>query len=176
MGIRKSERQRNKKKAKQIEEETAMAFIDDMKGKFSQASSSTVQKAKELSEIVKLNNEISGLEEQIGELYVKIGYEVYCAYCENPLPEVEGLIGQVVELQDRMNGCKQRIKEINAVNTCPNCSAKISRGMAFCSKCGYRLPEQEQPPKETQTLFCTNCGASIFEGVMFCSSCGTRVG
>lgn len=153
-----------------------MAFIDDMKGKLSQAGSSTVQKAKELSELVKLNNEVSESETQISELYTKIGYEIYCAYCEKPLPEVGGLIGQVSELQEKINGCKQRIKEINAANTCPQCSARISKGMAFCSKCGYRLPDQEQRDKERSALFCANCGAVVSEGVRFCSACGAKIG
>lgn len=153
-----------------------MAFIDDMRGKLSQASSSTVQKAKELSELVKLNNEVSELENQVSELYARIGYEIYCAYCEHPLPEAEELIRQVSELQDNIAGCKQRIKTISAVNTCPQCGVKLGRGMAFCGKCGYRLPEQEQPVKENRTLFCTSCGAAVSEGVMFCSSCGTKIG
>ena len=57
-----------------------------------QASHSTVQKAKDLSELVKLNGTVSSAEKQISELYGKIGFEVYCAYCKAPLPEVSSVL------------------------------------------------------------------------------------
>ncbi len=153
-----------------------MAFIDEMREKLSQAGSSTVQKAKELSELVKLNNEVSELENQICDLYGKIGYEVYCAYCEHPLPEVEELIGQVSKLQEKAAECRERIKELNAASICPKCNAKITKGMAFCSKCGYRLISEEQPEKQKRSQFCVNCGAAVSEGAAFCPTCGSKMG
>lgn len=152
-----------------------MAFIENMKGKISQASQSTVQKAKDLSEVAKLNSSISEAEKQISELYGKIGYDVYCAYHDQPLPEVSELIGKVTKLHQSIEACKAQIKVINAANTCPQCGAKIKQGMAFCSGCGYKLPVVEQPAAAEQTSFCSNCGAPISAGSLFCTSCGTKV-
>ena len=50
-----------------------MAFFDNMRGKLNQASQTTVQKAKEFSEIAKLNATIAATERQINELYSKLG-------------------------------------------------------------------------------------------------------
>ncbi|HCT90574.1 MAG TPA: hypothetical protein DF613_04200 [Lachnospiraceae bacterium] len=152
-----------------------MAFMDNMKNRFSQASQSTVQKAKDLSELARLNGTISDTENRISELYGKIGYDVYCAYRDRPLPEVAGLIGQVTELHQSIEACRAQIKAINAANSCPNCGAKIRQGMAFCSGCGYKLPVVEQPAPSAQAAFCTNCGAPITPGSLFCTSCGKKI-
>ena len=48
-----------------------------------------MQKAKDLSEITKLNMAVSESETKINEIYSEIGYKVYCAYRENPLEEVK---------------------------------------------------------------------------------------
>ena len=66
-----------------------MAFLDGVKGKISKAGYSTMQKAKDLSEITKLNMAVSESETKINEIYSEIGYKVYCAYRENPLEEVK---------------------------------------------------------------------------------------
>lgn len=156
-----------------------MDFVNNMKGKFSQASSSTVQKAKELSETAKLNSTISNAEKQISDLYTQIGYEIYVAYAEKPMPEIAELVSQVKELHKTIDDCKEQIKAINAANSCPQCGAKINKSMAFCSGCGYKIPPAEEvasaEPAPAPAPTCSGCGASLSEGAMFCTSCGMKI-
>lgn len=63
-----------------------MDLVNAMRDKLSQAGQSTAQKAKDLSELAKLNAMVSGAKKQITELYGKIGYEVCRAYSNEPLP------------------------------------------------------------------------------------------
>ena len=98
-----------------------------------------MQKAKDLSEITKLNMAVSESETKINEIYSEIGYKVYCAYRENPLEEVKEEIGQIRELEEAMEACKLQIQAINAMNSCPRCGAKIKPEMMFCSSCGMKL-------------------------------------
>lgn len=151
-----------------------MAFFDEMKHKVTQVSQSAAKSAKEFSEVTRLNNEISDAESQINQLYNRIGYEVYCAYSANPLPEVRELIEQVNGLHDKIENCRTQIQVINAASRCPSCGAKIRSDMAFCSNCGARLVQPE-PPKPAAQAFCSNCGAPLAEGAAFCTSCGARV-
>lgn len=153
-----------------------MDFINNMRDRLSQASQLTVQKAKDLSELAKLNSAISNAEKQINELYGKIGYKIYCTYYDSPLPEVSDLISQVTKLHQSIETCKMQIKAINSANSCPQCGAKISKDMAFCSGCGYKLISTEQPANTEPTLFCSNCGAPISSGSIFCTSCGQKIG
>ena len=149
-----------------------MALFDQMKGKLSQAGQNTAKKAKDLTEVARLNSVISSAERQISELYGKIGYGVYCAYCKNPIPEVRELIEQVNELHRTIEDSKAQIKTINAADLCPQCGAKINRNMAFCSSCGFKLPAEEQP---AANIYCSKCGAQVPGDSAFCTACGEKL-
>lgn len=146
-----------------------------MKSKISQASQSTVQKAKELSEITRLNTAVSEMETKISELYSQLGYDVYRVFNERPIPEVADTINSIKELHESIEVCKVQIKAINAANLCPKCEAKIRPGMAFCSNCGFKLPVVEKPEATESSTYCSGCGALIAPGCAFCTSCGKKV-
>lgn len=152
-----------------------MAFMNNMRDRLSQASQSTVQKARDLSELAKLNGAVSSAEKQISELYGKIGYEVYYTHRNNPLPEVAELILQVSDLHHAIEEYKAQIKAINMADTCPKCGAKTSKGMAFCSGCGHKLISEEASVAE-RAIFCINCGAQLPADSLFCTSCGQKIG
>ena len=153
-----------------------MALFDSLKTQISAAGQSTVQKAKDLTEITKLNGVIAGAEEQIRELYTNLGYEVYRAYYENPLPEVADQINQITQLHQKIEECKAQIDTINAVKTCPQCGGKVAKEMAFCGNCGCKLPVEAAPVVETKPAFCGACGAPITADTVFCTNCGNKVG
>ena len=128
-----------------------MAFIDDVRGRFAQASQSTVQRAKDFSEIKRLEISMDESRRQIHEL-----------------------IAAVTGRHEKIKACEDQIKEISGVSACPQCGAQIRKGMLFCSSCGYRLPEEKVP--ETQdVMFCESCGAKISTDSVFCSSCGHKI-
>ena len=110
-----------------------MAFFNKVKDTVSQASQSTVKKAKELSDTARLNSEITEAENQINTLYLEIGYKIYAAHSADPLPEVADLIERVNALHDKIDDARAQIQVINASGRCPNCGAKVKPGMAFCS-------------------------------------------
>lgn len=151
-----------------------MDFINNVRDKLSHTSKYAAQKAKDLSEIAKLKGAISNAEKQTSALYGNIGYRVYCAYHDKPLPEVEDLIKQVMELQQTIQTCKAQITAINTVDSCPQCGAGINKGMAFCSVCGNKLPAERRSAAE-KTIFCSNCGAQLSAESMFCASCGQKI-
>lgn len=151
-----------------------MAFFDEMKHKVTQVGQSAAKSAKDFSEITRLNSEISDAESRINQLYNRIGYEVYCAYSANPLPEVKELIEQINGLHETIEDRRAQIQAINAASRCPNCGAKIRPDMAFCSNCGAHLVQPEQP-KAAASAFCSNCGAPLAAGAAFCTGCGARV-
>lgn len=148
-----------------------MAFFDQMKNKLTATSQSAVQMAKDLTETTRLNGQVNEAEKEINELYRKLGFEVYQAYREEPIPAGAELIAQLNELHEKVEALKAQIQTINKASLCPACGAKISKGMVFCSSCGCRLPEAE----EKQVVLCANCGGVLEEDALFCTNCGTRV-
>lgn len=153
-----------------------MAIFDTMKTKISAAGQSTVQKAKDLTEITKLHSAISGAEEQIRELYTDLGYEIYRAYCDEPLPEVADQIRQITDLHRKIEECRAQIDAINAVKTCPQCGARVAKEMSFCGSCGCRLSAEEMLHQEDEhAAFCDVCGTPIAEDTVFCTNCGNKL-
>lgn len=154
-----------------------MAFINDMKSKFSQAGQSAMQKTKDFTEVNRLTNEIDEAGKQIADLYGRIGCEIYHAYRDNPLPEVAQMMEQVAALQQKIEANKKQIYTINTANLCPHCGAKISREMAFCRACGSKLPQQQTAAPAAQPgVTCSKCGAVCAAEAAFCMSCGNKLG
>lgn len=152
-----------------------MGFMDGMISQITQAGQSTVQKAKDISDVAKLNNAISETESRIVGLYERIGYNIYCAYKNNPLPEVSEQIQQVTDLHQQIENCKAQIKAINAANLCPSCGAKIKSGAAYCSECGCKLSVQEASSASGQVTYCSVCGSPLEADVNFCLECGKKI-
>lgn len=152
-----------------------MGFMDGMISQITQAGQSTVQKAKDISDVAKLNNAISETESRIVGLYERIGYNVYCAYKNDPLPEVAEQIQQVTDLHQQIENCKAQIKAINAANLCPSCGAKIKSGAVYCSECGCKLSMQEASSASGQVTYCSVCGSPLEADVNFCLECGKKI-
>ena len=143
-----------------------MAFLDQMKDKLN----ATGQKAKDMTEISRLNSQINEVEKAINELYRKLGVEIYDAYREEPIAEGAELIAQITEHKEKVEALTEQIKIINPAAFCLTCGARIDRGAAFCTNCGSKVVVEKKP-----AAVCPGCGAALEKGALFCTSCGTRV-
>lgn len=56
---------------------------------------------------------------------------------------------------------------------CPDCGAKLSANVQFCSNCGHQTPKEEEMPEEP--MKCSECGAAAEKGAKFCKECGAKV-
>ncbi len=56
--------------------------------------------------------------------------------------------------------------------TCPSCGATFPAETKFCTCCGTRLPDAQQP-EPVKMMFCFNCGAKIPADAAVCPNCGT---
>ena len=155
-----------------------MSFYDDMRGKVAQTSQAVAQKANNFAEKTRLNDTISNAENQIRELYEKIGYQVYTTYGNEGVPEVPGtaeFIQQIQGLHQTIETCKAQIESLSSV--CPRCGAPVTKEAAFCSACGQKLhvDEEEKPAEEVENMFCFNCGATVAADSIFCTNCGQKL-
>lgn len=155
-----------------------MAFMDDVLGKVSQAGQSVSKKARDLSEYAKYSSTISDSETEIRNLYSEIGYKVYLAYCNNPLPEVAPQIQRITALNKMIEDARAAQKALNDSEKCPRCGTRIRPGMLFCNNCGCKLaepaPQQGAPAMQAPARFCMSCGAPMAPDAVFCMSCGAR--
>ena len=158
-----------------------MAFMDDLLGKVSQASESVSKKAQDLTDYTKYSRIISESEAEIKNLYSEIGYKVYLAYRDRPLPEVAQQIMRINNLSASIGEAKNAQKMLNETVKCPRCGARVRQGMVFCNNCGCQLAAHNPGPApaapasmQAPTRFCQSCGAPMAEDSLFCMSCGAK--
>lgn len=152
-----------------------MALLDDVDQRLSNWINAGTDKAKEMSESMKISNEIKEEEKSQEELYKQIGIYFY----EECSPNAEG---QLKELCQKIDESKERVlskqKELNVLRgmiNCPNCGAEVSSDSAFCNACGTRMKTEKVPDKAKQEKRCSSCGAPIEDGFAFCTSCGHKI-
>lgn len=164
-----------------------MAFFDDLSKKITDASTKTIQKGKDLTDVARLNSQISAEENRINTLYGMIGKQYMELHRKDAEDAFAGLVASVAEAEQNIAACRAKITELRAVPHCPNCGAELVKGAAFCGICGTPIPVAPAPaPVEAPTTpvqsvtaapavkFCPNCGVKMPADAQFCAECGTR--
>lgn len=151
-----------------------MAFWDHISQKASETTVKAVQKAKDLSDVAKLNSMISDEETKIRELYHQIGKLYAAMHPQDAEPELADLVAAVGEANSKIVYCRQQILDIKGVVNCPRCGAEVAVGSAFCSACGSPIAGVSTPEQEGM-IHCEHCGALLKKGVRFCTQCGNPV-
>ena len=148
-----------------------MAFWDNFSQKASETTAKAVQKAKEISDIAKLNSMISEEETRINNTYYQIG-KLYAAIHSNDCEEeFAGMISVIKEADEKIKSCRQQIQDIKGVVRCAQCGAEVQSDAAFCSSCGAPMPKV-QPVDMDEFVKCESCGNMVKKGMRFCTACG----
>ena len=150
-----------------------MAFWENIGQKASEKTAKAVQKAKDLSEITKLNSIISDEQNKIDTIYKQIGKLYYSIHRQDCEPDFQAMITSISECEQKIDVIRKKIQDIKGVQTCEKCGAEMPMGVAFCSNCGTKILKQQ--PIDESIIICQNCGTSIKKGSRFCTGCGKPV-
>ena len=101
-----------------------MAFFDDLSKKITDASTKTIQKGKDLTDVARLNSQISAEENRINTLYGMIGKQYMELHRKDAEDAFAGLVASVAEAEQNIAACRAKITELRAVPHCPNCGAE----------------------------------------------------
>lgn len=153
-----------------------MAFYNDFGKKLSQTKDEAAKKARNFSEITRLNSSISELEREITAAYTEIGRITYQKFADSPEDADADFIPLLQKISDKMSEAEEhhkRIMELKGLKKCIKCGREISVNTAFCNFCGERqIPEVKF---EEGTGRCPKCGTPYAAGQLFCMSCGSRL-
>lgn len=168
-----------------------MAFFEDLGRKINSVGHSAVQKTKDLTDIVKINSEISDEEKRIQGIYNSIGKLYYTKHNNDFEPCFSEMFNALNESLKKISFLKLKLEDIKGVIKCENCGASIVVGAAFCSSCG--APAKKEEKESTNTNYsqdeqsnikseieptnkqCSSCKAQLSTDAVFCTQCGTKL-
>lgn len=142
-----------------------MGFFDQASKKFAAVQ----KKTGDTIAVYKLQSQIKNAEEDVQRIYAAIGEICYAAHKTGKAPEgLESLFENIDRMNASISELRDEIDMLNNIVRCPNCDGSVEIGVKFCSKCGFKMPEELLPQVET----CPNCGNVRGEGDRFCENCG----
>lgn len=153
-----------------------MELFEKIGDKITSKSKDVAKKAKDMTELAKLNSRVHdyegmarGLEQQVGRLYFKENRN-------NPAAEYMELFQQLINAYGAMERCKEEIQSIKGIRSCINCGADIQTDALFCPSCGAKNEVVvAESTVSAPGVICPNCGISLSADTVFCSGCGTKV-
>ena len=152
-----------------------MAFLDKLGKTLASTSKDMTQKAKDFTEVTRLNMQISQKRDDVLQMFQQIGKRCYEMAQEgnNLFPEeVERTVAMVAEMEEPIN----RRRKLKGLKTCPHCGGEIPENTAFCPACGEKMEQLQQTTSaKTGSTICPNCGMEVSRDSAFCSSCGTKI-
>lgn len=117
-----------------------MGFFDELGGKITNVGNQVTSKAKDGAEQIKINSEISNLQNQITQHYQRIGAMYYGqARGGEAAPDYESELTAIDQLNALIAERQARSEEIKAKITCAACGVTIAGDFAFCPNCGAPL-------------------------------------
>ena len=153
--------------------EKQMALFDDVDQKLSNWINAGTDKAKGMSESMKISNDIKEEERNQEELYRQIGLHFYNNYAETAEGQLKDLCLKIDQSKEQVVLKQKRLSVLKGMINCPSCGAEISSGSVFCNVCGNRVQAIQVETKAENV--CPKCGAPIEDGFAFCTSCGEKI-
>lgn len=121
-----------------------MDFFQKIGNTLSNTGKDIAKKTKDMSDISKLNREITDQQEVINKTYSKIGKFYFENYSNLDYPELKELCDSIKEAKKKIEGFKAEITQIKGIINCPKCNAEVSVTAAFCGNCGCKLKEENE--------------------------------
>lgn len=116
-----------------------MDFFEKVGAKLAEAGTEVSKKAKEVSSVVSLKNQIRTEENKIEALYKSIGEKYFNTHKDNAGDIYAEDMASIIAAKAGIATLKEQIHEIQGTNTCTSCGAEVNEGAAFCPKCGTKL-------------------------------------
>lgn len=164
-----------------------MGFFENIGKKVADAGQKTVQKTKEMSDVIRLEALVTREENKLEQIYSQIGKLYVELHADSFEEAFAGMLGEYSESEQNIQNYRQQIDEIKnswnreedeaaAFGKCPNCGAAVPEGGLFCTSCGKPIPQQPEASSDAaEKRFCAACNAELAPDAIFCEKCGTKV-
>lgn len=149
-----------------------MSFFDQLK----KSGQETLGKAKDMTEIARMNLAISDSEKKLHSQFAQLGRTWFERYGASPEAAFEELTDSIKEQQAKLADCREKVKALKGMEQCPNCGADMEHDAAFCAVCGGKRPGAAQAVSAVTApgQYCPSCGRLVGSRA-FCSGCGAKL-
>ncbi len=153
-----------------------MDFFSNLSSKLSVTGKSVADKAKEMTEITKLNAKIVAEESKLNKAYTEIG-KICFEKCQCDMgEECAEYVDAAKSAMEAIAAAKEQIKTLKGVRECVNCGKELGKNDLFCGNCGTKneLPVVEEEEKVVDQI-CPVCKSFVPAEVQFCPTCGEKL-
>lgn len=116
-----------------------MEFFEKLGETITTAGKEATQKAKDLSEIAKLNLDIRAKEDYVQKQYIELGKIYYKVHRESIDAEGAEHFELIEEALESIEKMKLKIMEIKGTKRCPKCGKELVDEAEYCSFCGVKV-------------------------------------
>ncbi|MGE4282716.1 MAG: zinc-ribbon domain-containing protein [Clostridia bacterium] len=119
--------------------------IYEIKNKVTETAKNVMKKSNEIIEVTKLNMSIGDAQTRIDSLLKEIGQIIYDAYQDGDIfaDELMDKCKQAEEEFEKVREIKEKVAQFKKVKLCPRCDKENNIDAAYCSKCGFRIEDEE---------------------------------
>lgn len=78
-------------------------------------------------------------DDELKELYYKLGRAYYEGSFEDPLPQLLPLFDRITAIHNRNKIEKTNSASDTEIKVCANCGKELPRGAVFCGSCGTKV-------------------------------------
>lgn len=133
-----------------------MDFFQKLGNTLSNTGKDIAKKTKDMSDISRLNHEITKQQEAIDRLYAQIGKLYFEKYSNSDYSDLKELCNSINEANTKIEEFKEEIVQIKGITKCPKCNSEISNSATFCGSCGYKLKEETTTETPSQNTDASN--------------------
>ncbi|MCL2058690.1 MAG: zinc ribbon domain-containing protein [Oscillospiraceae bacterium] len=124
-----------------------MRVFNDIGKKVAQTGQQTVKKAKSMTEIVRINTQITEEQRALKAFYTQMGEKYYTLHKDDPGEEFTTLCDRITASLMRVAELQDEVRRHRNTKLCPKCGAACPANVQFCSTCGTQLPQPDPEPE-----------------------------
>lgn len=125
-----------------------MSFFNKLGDAISDNGKMVAQKAKDVSELARLNGQLATEENRKNSAFLAIGKKVFEQSVEEVSSEYISDFSVINEANANIEEIHEKIKLIKKISHCSNCGASNSINASFCNSCGSKVKHTEKTKED----------------------------
>ena len=119
--------------------------IENLGKRFAQLGQDAKNSVQKMSESYQFNSKIAEEKKTLEQLFSRMGEAAFEKFSDSPLEGFEEEFEAIKNTKASIKDLEDQIKKMKGVTACPECGKPFAKGDRFCSACGTKLPEWEDP-------------------------------